>query len=202
MPAFGSAVESGEIGGVLPFISSDVLLNPSALFQLDHGCESLEAGCSRGPLYHRFKDNEPLVLAVLDLVEETWSQEVAPIVDRESDPVAALTALAHGHAVFCRQDLARATMALRLDFTAQDHPVGRRLERISECLVRRCTRLITAGRRMGSIPAGPPARAVGLAFIGAIEGAVIELTGQAPHDEALAARAAAGVLGVDQEAIR
>ena len=35
-----------------------------------------------------------------------------------------------------------------------------------------------------------------LAFIGALEGAVIALAGQAPHDELLAARAAAGVLGL------
>jgi AcrR family transcriptional regulator len=176
MHPVGSAAESGEIGGVLPFVP--------------------------GSLYYRFKDNQPLVLAVLDLLEETWSQEVASIVDRESDPVAALMALAHGHAIFCRQDLARVTMALRLDFAAQDDPVARRLERISEGLVQRCSRLITAARRMGSVPEGPPTQAVGLAFIGAIEGAVIELTGQAPHDEALAARAAAGVLGLDQEAIR
>ena len=49
---------------------------------------------------------------------------------------------------------------------------------------------------MGTIPAGPPARAVALAFIGAIEGTVIQLAGQPPYDEVLAARAAAGVLGL------
>ena len=65
----------------------------------------------------------------------------------------------------------------------------------------RCTRLIDAGRASGAIPAGPPARAVALAFVGAMEGAVIELSGQAPHDEELAARAAAGVLGLDRDAI-
>ncbi len=32
---------------------------------------------------------------------------------------------------------------------------------------------------------------------GALEGAVISLAGQAPHDEHLAARAVAGVLGTD-----
>jgi len=37
---------------------------------------------------------------------------------------------------------------------------------------------------------------VALAFVGAVEGAVIELAGAAPHDEVLAARAAAGVLGL------
>jgi hypothetical protein len=39
--------------------------------------------------------------------------------------------------------------------------------------------------------------AVALAFLGALEGAVIAVAGQAPHDEVLAARAAAGVLGLD-----
>jgi hypothetical protein len=87
-------------------------------------------------------------------------------------------------------------MALRLEFNGQEHPVGRRLERVSESLVKRCTRLISAGRRVGTIPAGPPARAIALAFVGALEGTVIQLAGQAPHDEVLAARVAAGVLGL------
>jgi AcrR family transcriptional regulator len=163
------------------------------------GCEAAEAGYTSGGLYHRFKDNEPLVLAVLDLVDETWSRDVRPLVDREPDPVAALDALARGHAVFCRQDLARVAIVLRLDFSGQDDPVGRRIEQAADRLVKRCTRLIKAGRRMGTIPAGPPARTVAMAFIGATEGAVSELSGQTPHDEALAARAAAGVLGLDHE---
>ena len=87
-------------------------------------------------------------------------------------------------------------MALRLEFSGQDHPVGRHLERVSEGLVKRCTRLINAGRKAGTIPTGPPARVVALAYIGALEGAVIELAGQEPHDELLAARAAAGALGL------
>jgi AcrR family transcriptional regulator len=160
-----------------------------------------EAGCTRGALYHRFKDNENLVLALLDSVDATWREEVDPLADRESDPVDALIALARAHAVFCRGDAARVVMAMRLDFSGQDHPVGRHLERVSEGLVKRCTRLISAGRRKGMIPAGPPARAVALAFIGAMEGTVIELAGQAPNDEVLAARAAAGVLGLDPDAI-
>jgi len=57
--------------------------------------------------------------------------------------------------------------------------------------------LIVAGRRDGSLPPGPPVKAVALAFLGAVEGAVIALAAQAPHDEPLAARAAAGVLGLD-----
>jgi len=160
-----------------------------------------EAGYTRGALYHQFRDKEDLALAVIDWVDETWREEVGRLVEQESDPVAGLIALARGHAVFCRRDVARVAMALRLEFSGQDHPVGRHLERVSESLVKRCTRLITAGRRMGTIPAGPPARVVALAFIGAMEGTVIEVAGQAPHDEVLAARAAAGVLGVDHDAV-
>jgi AcrR family transcriptional regulator len=158
-----------------------------------------EAGYTRGALYQQFTDKEHLVLAVLDSVDETWRDEVGPLVDREPDPVDALIALARGHAVFCRHDAAQLAMALRFDFSGQDHPVARHLTQSSECLVKRCTRLITAGRRAGTIPAGPPARVVALAFIGAMQGAVIELAGQAPHDELLAARAAAGALGIDPD---
>jgi AcrR family transcriptional regulator len=158
-----------------------------------------EAGYTRGALYHQFKDKEDLALAVIDWVDETWRQEVGRLIDQESDPVAALIALARGHAIFCRRNVARVAMALRLEFSGQDHPVGRRLDRVSESLVKRCTRLIRAGRRMGTIPTGPPARAVALAFIGAMEGTVIQLAGQAPHDEVLAARAAGGVLGLDHD---
>jgi AcrR family transcriptional regulator len=158
-----------------------------------------DAGYTRGALYHQFKDKEDLALAVIDWVDETWREEVGRLVDQESDPVAALLALARGHAVFCRRDVARVAMALRLEFSGQDHPIGHRLERVSESLVKRCVRLIGAGRRAGTIPAGPPARAVALAFIGAMEGAVIQLAGQAPHDELLAPRAGAGVLGLDPE---
>jgi AcrR family transcriptional regulator len=158
-----------------------------------------EAGYTRGALYHQFKDKDDLALAVIDWVDETWRQEVGLLIDREPDPVAALIALARGHATFCRRDVARVAMALNLEFSGQDHPVGRRLERVSESLVKRCIRLISAGRRMGTIPTGPPARAVALAFIGAMEGTVIQLAGQAPHDEVLAARAAGGVLGLDHD---
>jgi AcrR family transcriptional regulator len=167
-----------------------------------------EAGYTRGALYHQFKDKEDLALAVIDWVDETWRREVGRLIEQEPDPVVALIVLARGHAVYCRRDIARVVMALRLEFGGQDHPVGRHLERVSEGLVKRCTRLIGAGRRVGTIPAGPPARAVALAFIGALEGTVIQLAGQAPHDEVLAARAVAGVLGLgrvptgDQREIR
>ena len=160
-----------------------------------------DAGYTRGALYHQFEDKEDLALAVIDWVDETWRQEVGQPVEQEADPLAALIALARGHAVYCRRDVARVAIALRLEFSGQDHPVGRRLERVSESLVKRCARLISAGRRTGAIPAGPPAKTVALGFIGAMEGAVIELAGQEPHDEVLAARAASGVLGIDPDRI-
>ncbi len=156
-----------------------------------------EAGYTRGALYHQFKDKEDLALAVLHWADETWRREVGEMADQESDPVAALLAMARGHAVLCRRDIARVAMALRVEFSGQDHPIGRELERVQAGLVKRLVRLIDAGRKDGSIPPGPPARAVALAFVGALEGAVIALAGQAPHDELLAARAAAGVLGLD-----
>jgi AcrR family transcriptional regulator len=159
-----------------------------------------EAGYTRGALYHQFSGKEDLARAVLEWVDETWRSEVGGLVERQSDPAAALIALARGHAIYCRRDVARVAMALRLEFSGQDHPLGHEVERISESLVRRCARLIKAGRRDGSIPAGPPARAVALAFVGAIEGAVIALAGQEPEDELLVARVAAGVLGLDNPA--
>jgi AcrR family transcriptional regulator len=155
-----------------------------------------EAGYTRGALYHQFKDKADLSMAVIEWVNESWMREVGEPARQDSDPVAELIALARGHAVFCRRDIARVVMALRVEFSGQDHPVGREVERVSETGVKRVARLIQKGRRDGSIPPGPPARAAALAFMGALEGAVIALAGQAPHDERLAARVAAGVLGL------
>jgi AcrR family transcriptional regulator len=155
-----------------------------------------------GPtLYHQFKDKEELALAVLEWVNQTWWREVGGPAEQEPDPVAALLALARGHAVYCRRDVARVMMALRVEFSGQDHPVGREIRRVSQTLMKRCARLIDAGRRDGSIPPGPPAKAVALAFWGALEGPVIALAGQAPHDELLAPRAVAGVLGLDSPTV-
>ena len=156
-----------------------------------------EAGYSRGALYHQFNGKEDLALAVIDWVNESWTREVGEPARREPDPVAELIAMARGHAVFCRRDVARFAMALRVEFSGQDHPVGRELERVLETGVERAARLVRAGRRDGSIPPGPPARTVAAALFGALEGTVIALAGEAPHDETLAARAVAGVLGLD-----
>ncbi|MEJ7718637.1 MAG: TetR/AcrR family transcriptional regulator [Thermoleophilaceae bacterium] len=156
-----------------------------------------EAGYTRGALYHQFEDKEDLALAVVEWVDETWWREVGGLVEHEPDPVAALIALARGHAVYCRRDVARVAMALRLEFSGQDHPVGREVERISENAGQALRPPDQRGAQRRVDSPGPPARAVALAFVGALEGAVIALAGQAPHDELLAARATAGVLGLD-----
>jgi AcrR family transcriptional regulator len=156
-----------------------------------------DAGYTRGALYHQFKDKEDLALAVIEWVNEHWMREVGGPAAQETDPVDELLTLARGHAAFCRREIARVVMALRLEFAGQQHPVGREIEQIWETGVKRCIKLIDAGRRAGSIPPGPPARAMALALLGALEGAVIALSGQSPDDELLAARTVAGVLGID-----
>lgn len=133
---------------------------------------------------------------MLRWADETWQREVGEPARAESDPVAALLAMARAHAVLCRRDIARVAVALRVEFGGRDHPIGRELARVQAGLVKRLARLIGAGRREGTIPPGPPARVVALAMIGALEGTVITVAGHAPHDEVLAARAAAGVLGL------
>src|SRR5215210_6776714 len=69
-----------------------------------------EAGYTRGALYHQFKDKEELGLAVIEWVNETWWREVGAAAEQQPDPVAALIALARGHAVYCRRDVARVMM--------------------------------------------------------------------------------------------
>src|SRR5256714_6128178 len=97
-----------------------------------------EAGYTRGALYHQFKDKEDLTLAVLEWVDETWWREVGEVAEQHPDPVSALIALARGHAVYCRRDVARVMMALRVEFSGRDHPVGREIERGSRSLIKRC----------------------------------------------------------------
>jgi AcrR family transcriptional regulator len=155
-----------------------------------------EAGYTRGALYHQFKDKADLALAVIAWVNENWMREVGEPAGQEQDPVSELMALARGHAVFCRRDVARVVMALRVEFSGDDHPVGREIQRIYETGIKRVARLINAGRRDGSIPPGPPARTAALAFMGALEGSVIAVAGQEPYDAELAARATAGVFGL------
>ena len=154
-----------------------------------------EAGYSRGAIYHLFDNKEDLALAVVDWVEKTWWAEMAALIADDADPVAALVAVARAHAVYCRRDVARVRMVLSVEFGGQDHPVARAVERAAERVLEEATRLIEAGRAAGSIPAGPPARVLGLALLGAVEGLVINLAGQEPFDEVLAERVVLGGLG-------
>ena len=154
-----------------------------------------DAGYTRGALYHLFQDKEDLALAVVEWVNETWVEEVGATLDDDMDPVDELLALARGHAVYCRRDVARVRMMLAAEFAGQDHPVGRAVERAMDSLVERCSRLIAAARKAGSLPPGAPPRTLARACVGALEGVVIQLAGQAPHDEVLAERAIRGLLG-------
>src|ERR1700679_2934714 len=75
-----------------------------------------DAGYTRGALYHQFKDKEALAPAVIDWVDLTWREQVGQLIERERDPAVALIVLARGHAIYCRRDVARVVMALRLEF--------------------------------------------------------------------------------------
>ncbi|MGW1342660.1 TetR family transcriptional regulator [Kribbella sp. NPDC002412] len=158
-----------------------------------------DAGYTRGALYHLFKNKEELTLAVREWVIATWDEEVGAAVRAEADPVQALLTLARRHAVFCRRDIARVAVALRLEFSGQDHPVGRQIEENYEQLVAIVAGLVRAGRRTGAVPSGASAKVVASAFVGALEGTVIALAGQVPHDEQYAVRAVAGVLRISLE---
>jgi AcrR family transcriptional regulator len=155
-----------------------------------------DAGYTRGALYHQFADKDDLVLEVLAWVDKTWREEAAAQIEPGLSPAKELLALARAHAIYCRRDVARFAMALRLEFSGQDHPVGREIERVSETGVRRAARLIRAGRRDGSIPAGPPATTTARALMSALEGSVIGTAGRSPHDQVLAERVVAGAMGL------
>lgn len=155
-----------------------------------------EAGYTRGALYHLFANKEDLALAVVKWVDETWHAEVGQLAANEAAPVDALLAIARGHAVYCRRDVARVMRTLRVEFAGNDHPIGRALTEVIDRLVTDCAGLIAAGRDNGSIPAGPPPRETALACVGTIEGLVSLLAGRVPFDVELADRAIRGVLGL------
>jgi AcrR family transcriptional regulator len=154
-----------------------------------------DAGYTRGALYHLFTGKEELALAVVDWVAESWERDVWDPAQRAGAPVDILVALARGHIVFCRRDIARVMMALRVEFDGRDHPVGTKVADIGKELAIRFGAVISAGRRDGSIPPGPPAKTLGAAITAAVEGLAIHLAG-APHDEAMAERMVRGLLGV------
>ncbi len=157
-----------------------------------------EAGYTRGALYHLFTGKEELALAVVDWVVGTWEREVWEPAQHADAPVDVLVALARGHIVFCRRDIARVMMALRVEFDGREHPVGAKVAEIGKDLAMRFGTVIAAGRRDSSIPAGPPAKTLGAAITSAVEGLAIHLAG-APHDEVMAERMVRGLLGVSPD---
>jgi len=154
-----------------------------------------DAGYTRGALYHQFSGKEELALAVVRWVDETWADEVRAPLDGVA-PADALIALARGHAVYCRRDVARVMMTLRVECAGRDHPIGAAIGRILERLVADVAAWVEAGRAAGDIPPGPPAHATAAAYLGALEGVGIAVSGQAPLDVELAERTVRGVLGL------
>lgn len=156
-----------------------------------------DAGYTRGALYHQFANKEELVLAVVAWVIETWDADVRQPALLEKDPLASLIAMARGHARYRRHHAGvNVMLTLRVEFTGQDHPIGRALDEAYEQLETDCARLITAGRRNGSIPPGPPARLTAAALLAVLESVALEVAGKSPHDIELIRRGVRGVLGV------
>jgi AcrR family transcriptional regulator len=152
------------------------------------------AGYTRGALYHQFRDKDELVLAALEWVHDTWYAEVGSVFDEGLPPVEALVELARRHAVYCRRDIARTMVALRVEFAAREHPIGDAVRAQTRELLGHVQRLILAGRRDGSIAPGPPATVLARAVMSAVEGVVIALAGRIGDDEKLARRVALGLL--------
>ena len=183
--------------------SRSALLESAARGLSRHGYASLvlervasDAGYTRGAVYHQFTGKEELALAVVAWVEDTWYAEMAPLFTHENDPVGALVAVARGHAVFCRRDVARVMMTLRVEFSGQDHAVGWAVEQAGRRVVADVTRLIKAGRANGSIPPGPKPGVLAVAVVSALEGLMIQVQGHPAVDELLAERLMRGMLGL------
>ena len=159
-----------------------------------------EAGYTRGALYHLFANKEELALAVVEWVEQSWYAELGHLFTDDADPVGALVELARGYAVYSRRDVGRVMMTLRAEFEGRDHPVGHAAKEALQRLIDDTTRLITAGRKSGAIPPGPPPRELALAYVGGVEGLVIYLAGEEPYDVVLAERVTLGLLGLTSPA--
>ncbi|MBB1259527.1 TetR/AcrR family transcriptional regulator [Streptomyces alkaliterrae] len=155
-----------------------------------------EAGYTRGALYHQFAGKEALALAVVRWVDETWTAEVGAPAAAITDPVEALTAMARGHARYCRRDIANVMNVLWTEFAGREHPVGSLITEVVNRLTTQVAERIAEGRQNGAIPPGPPPATTATAYLGALEGVVSRLAGQAPHDAELAEATVRGVLGL------
>jgi AcrR family transcriptional regulator len=164
---------------------------------------AVDAGYTRGALYHQFANKEDLALAVVEWIGRTWDRDVLQPAREERKPLPSLLALARGHTLFCRRgnreryDPAKVILTLRVEFSGQDHPVGRAVASNTEELESECATLIVRARRDGSVPPGPPARLSANAFLAVLEAVAIEVAGKAPHDVVLVERAVRGVLGIE-----
>lgn len=157
---------------------------------------ALDAGYTRGAVYHQFSSKEDLALAVVEWVGETWNVEVAEPSLSERRPVDALLAMARAHAIFCRREIARVMVMLRVEFVGQDHPIGHAVAEAIDAVEARCAELIAAGRQDGTIPQGPPTSDTATAYLAVLEAVGIHSGGRPPYDVELAERAARGVLGL------
>jgi AcrR family transcriptional regulator len=155
-----------------------------------------EAGYTRGALYHLFEGKEELALAVVSWIAESWWEEVAVPAESEDEPLATMLALARGHAVYCRRDIAGVISTLRTEFAGGEQPVAVAVGAALDKLIGLFITLIRAGHRSGSVPPGPRATVLAPAMVGAIEGAVIAMVGKAPYDEVAAERVVLGMLGL------
>ena len=156
-----------------------------------------EAGYTRGALYHQFRDKEALALATLEWVHETWYAEVGSRVRR--GPRArrrARGARAPPRRLLPPRHRRRDGRGARRVRRARPSARPRRARARWRARRARAARLIEDGRADGTIPAGPAARALALASLRAIEGAVIALAGNAGEDEEVAERIVRGLLGV------
>lgn len=145
------------------------------------------AGYTRGALYHQFANKEELAREVIGWVAAEWYREVWELAVREIEPTAALVAVARAHVIFCRRDIARVMMALRVEFEGQDHPVSESLRVVIDDLVQRFADLLEAAH--GGDHVGPTdVRILARAGLGAVEGLAIEVAGKTPEDADLAER--------------
>ena len=155
-----------------------------------------DAGYTRGALYHLFANKEELVLAVVESVRGEWRNEVGVLLTDETDPVATLIAVARAYATSSRHDVPSVLTRLRAEFVGTDHPIEKAINEVRRDFSKVAGRLITAGRTSGTIPPGPPAEVVAIAYMGVLDGVVNHLGGQEPFDAQFAERATIGVLGL------
>ena len=155
-----------------------------------------DAGYTRGALYHLFANKEELVLAVVAWVREAWRDEVGHLLDDETDPVKTLIAVARAFATSSRHNVPTVLTRLRADFVGTDHPIEKAINDVRRDFCEVAARFITAGRTSGTIPPGPPAEVMAIAYMGVLDGVVSHLDDQAPFDALFAERATIGVLGL------